>query len=183
MAAIIGIDFSFKLLESIYPIPDARADLMEHLLTLRKLGIINFAESTKPRESRFLEQIHGKIGYSFKDLVYKEVAYNLMLFAQKRQLHEHIAKWYENFLSTLSRYKQKYHNQDITLFANAMLTYCSKLFAILIQHWEGAGNKEKARHYARRAIIVARWATLRKVLVSQRIPSFLLVHRFSLTQS
>lgn len=41
MAAIIGKTFSFKLLEAIYPVQDTKESLLEHLVVLRKLGIIN----------------------------------------------------------------------------------------------------------------------------------------------
>jgi hypothetical protein len=44
VAAIIGKSFSFKLLESIYPIPDAKQELMENLLILRKLNILSFED-------------------------------------------------------------------------------------------------------------------------------------------
>eukprot|EP00026_Physarum_polycephalum_P003508 Phypoly_transcript_03521.p1 GENE.Phypoly_transcript_03521~~Phypoly_transcript_03521.p1 ORF type:complete len:697 (+),score=125.84 Phypoly_transcript_03521:285-2093(+) len=153
VAAIIGKSFSFKLLESIYPIPDAKQELMENLLTLRKLNILDFESppNSHTQSSKVLEQVNGKVCYTFKDCLYMEVAYNLMLFAQKRLLHEQVAKFYEIAMESIARNNQ------------------SKLFSFLIRHWEASGNKEKAQHYARRVIVVERWATLRKVLLSQRI--------------
>ena len=52
MAAIIGKSFSFKLLENIYPIPDAKRELMENLLTLRKLNILSFDDSLNHTHNR-----------------------------------------------------------------------------------------------------------------------------------
>lgn len=182
MAAIIGKTVSFKLLESIYPIPDAKSELLENLLALRKLGILSLedgsleksksarmrartqdnaprvGEKRSPqdnahtrtkekrspektrariqtqeaalaqRDARVLEQVHGTVTYSFKDFLYMEVAYNMMLFAQKRQLHEQVAKWYEAALQSLPRNKHRYPLFHIPFPSFFIFIFFSEIF-------------------------------------------------------
>ena len=35
------------------------------------------------------------LSYTFKHIITREVAYNLMLFSQRRALHDAVAAWYE----------------------------------------------------------------------------------------
>jgi hypothetical protein len=75
------------------------------------------------QDARLLEHVHGEVAFSFKDTLYMEVAYNLMLFAQKRQLHEQVAKWYEVALGTIPRNKHRYPPLSLSVNLSFFLFY------------------------------------------------------------
>jgi len=81
IASVIGRAFPLRLLREIYPIEADRPQLMEHLDTLQQAGLVA------------QEETDGL--YLFKHTITQEVAYNLMLFSQRQQLHRAVAEWYE----------------------------------------------------------------------------------------
>ncbi len=83
VASVVGRSFTLRILQQIYPIDADRSNLPHHLSILEQLDLTPLA-ATDP------EPI-----YSFKNIVIQEAAYNLMLFAQRRQLHRDIAEWHE----------------------------------------------------------------------------------------
>ena len=83
VASVIGRTFSYQLLHDIYPVDRDRAYLASGLQALARLGITT-------------QQKHEpELTYIFKHISTQEVAYELMLFSQRRQLHQAIAEWYE----------------------------------------------------------------------------------------
>jgi class 3 adenylate cyclase/tetratricopeptide (TPR) repeat protein len=92
VASVIGRIFAYRLLYAIHPIEADKSLLNEYLsnLTLMSLTMI---ETQEP-----------DIAYIFKHAVTQEVAYNLMLYSQRRQLHQAVAEWiegtYENEISS-----------------------------------------------------------------------------------
>jgi predicted ATPase len=107
VASIIGKTFSFNLLEAVYPVSDSKEVFVDHISALRRLGIIYI--STEPIFRNIMaEQVHGNLTFTFKDLLYMEVAYNMMLFEQKRQLHEEVAKWYEKMMTPMPKHRHRY---------------------------------------------------------------------------
>lgn len=91
VASAIGPIFSYRALHDIYPIKSDRDQIKKHLNALEQLDLIEIAIPAPD------------IAYEFKQNITQEIAYNLMLFSQRRELHEAIARWYErNFVYDLS---------------------------------------------------------------------------------
>jgi class 3 adenylate cyclase/tetratricopeptide (TPR) repeat protein len=87
VASVIGRIFEYITLDAVYPVASERALLRPALVTLEKLDITPL-ESPDPH-----------LSYIFKHSITREVAYNLMLFAQRRRLHKSTAEWYEQTYS------------------------------------------------------------------------------------
>jgi len=93
VASVIGRIFAFRVLQAIHPIEADRAALSECMQTLTRLSL-TLIESEGP-----------DLAYIFKHAVTREVAYNLMLFSQRRQLHQAVAEWIEkNHAKNLEAY-------------------------------------------------------------------------------
>lgn len=116
-ASVIGRVFPFRTLRDIYPVAEERAALPARLDTLRRLDITP------------LDTPEPNLAYLFKHVITQEVAYNLMLFAQRRQLHRAVAEWYE-----------RAHGEDLSPF-----------YPLLAHHWSRAEEADRALDYLVRA--------------------------------
>ena len=83
VASVIGRIFAYRVLEAIHPIESDRQSLPDYLEGLTRLSL-TLIDSEAP-----------DLAYIFKHAVTQEVAYNLMLYSQRRQLHQSIAQWIE----------------------------------------------------------------------------------------
>jgi class 3 adenylate cyclase len=83
IASVIGRAFPFSILREVYPIEHERLLLRDCLDELAELELL------VPHTAE------AEMSYVFKHVITQEVAYNLMSFAQRRQLHRAIAQWYE----------------------------------------------------------------------------------------
>ncbi|MGH9942186.1 MAG: AAA family ATPase, partial [Pyrinomonadaceae bacterium] len=83
VASVIGRVFAYPTLHDVHPIDADRRRLPEHFDVLQRLDLTP------------LEQPMPHLTYIFKHAITHEVAYNLMLFSQRRQLHRAVAEWYE----------------------------------------------------------------------------------------
>lgn len=83
VASVIGRIFTFRVLQAVYPIDSDKPALRGYMETLTRLSL-TLVESETP-----------DLSYIFKHAVTQEVAYNLMLFSQRRQLHQSVAEWIE----------------------------------------------------------------------------------------
>ncbi|MEM7028631.1 MAG: adenylate/guanylate cyclase domain-containing protein [Chloroflexota bacterium] len=83
VASVIGRIFPFEILHDIYPVEQDRAYLADYIRVLEQLDITR------------LEREKPNLAYIFKHISIQEVAYDLMLFSQRRQLHQAVAEWYE----------------------------------------------------------------------------------------
>ncbi|MGB0387097.1 MAG: AAA family ATPase [Ardenticatenaceae bacterium] len=117
VASVIGRVFPFSILHDIHPIEADKARLASDLDTLRKLDITPL-ETPQPEPT-----------YIFKHIITQEVAYNLMLFTQRQQLHSTVAKWYESS-----------HADDLSPF-----------YPLLVHHWRHAQEPAKAIDYLEKA--------------------------------
>ncbi|MFN8411376.1 MAG: adenylate/guanylate cyclase domain-containing protein [Anaerolineales bacterium] len=113
VASVIGRIFTYHLLHDIHPIQNDRQYLQSYLSELERLDLTP------------LESPNPELTYIFKHAITQDVAYNLMLFAQRQELHKAIAEWYE----------QKY-KEDL-----------SPLYPTLAHHSQYSGNHEKALYY------------------------------------
>ena len=116
-ASVIGRVFAVDILRDVYPDESDRANLAEHLHLLEELDLIT-RHTPEPA-----------LAYNFKDPLTHETAYNLMLFAQRRQLHRAVAESHERaYAADLSPY-----------------------YPVLAHHWRRAEDMAKAMHYLEKA--------------------------------
>ena len=115
VASVLGRSFSSDLLRALYPVAAGKSQIDEHLHTLERLGLI--------------AQGSPETTFSFQSELLHEMAYDSMLFAQRRHLHRQLAEWYE-------------HN-----FASDLAPYCS----ILAHHWRQAEEPARAADFLEKA--------------------------------
>jgi class 3 adenylate cyclase/tetratricopeptide (TPR) repeat protein len=117
VASVIGRAFAVRALRAIFPLALDDTRLAEDLATLAQLDLV----VVEPQEM--------EPSYSFRHAITQEVVYNLMLFAQRRQLHRAVAEWYE-----------RAYADDLTW-----------LYQLLAHHWRGASVPTRAIGYLERA--------------------------------
>ena len=117
VASVIGRIFEYTTLNAVYPVESERTLLRSSLLTLEKLDITP------------LESPDPDLAYIFKHSITRDVAYDLMLFAQRRRLHKSTAEWYEQT-----------HASDLEPY-----------YSLLAHHYALAEESPKAIHYLEKA--------------------------------
>ncbi len=117
VASVIGRVFAVRVLREVHPIEADKSRLHDYLDTLAQLNL-TLLDSPEP-----------DLSYSFKHLITRQVAYNLMSFAQRRRLHRSIAEWHEHTYS-----------DDLAPF-----------YSLLTHHWRQAQELAKAMDYLERA--------------------------------
>jgi predicted ATPase len=83
VASVIGRLFGFPILCDVHPIE----------LDTSVLG--GFLDDLARQDFTVLDTPEPDLAYLFKHVVTQEVAYSLLLYAQRRQLHRAVAAWYE----------------------------------------------------------------------------------------
>ena len=117
VASVIGRIFAFRTLRDIHPLQADRGRLAAELATLERLDMTP------------LHTPEPDLNYIFKHVITREVSYNLMLFAQRRELHRAVAEWYE-----------RTYAEDITPF-----------YPLLVHHWSKAEVPAKTLEYLEKA--------------------------------
>lgn len=117
VASVIGRVFPFHILHAVYPLTADKDHLAEYLRNLDRVDLTP------------LETPDPDLTYIFKHIITQDVAYNLMLFSQRRQLHRHLAQWYEKTYTT-----------DLSPF-----------YSLLAHHWAKAEEAAKAAEYLEKA--------------------------------
>lgn len=113
VASVIGRVFAFRALHNVYPIEADKPRLREYVAKLETLDLTP------------LDTPEPELAYIFKHIITQEVAYNLMLFAQRRDLHRATAEWFEQtYTADLSPY-----------------------YPLLVYHWRKAEVLEKTIEY------------------------------------
>ncbi len=112
VASVIGRIFAFRVLQAIHPIESDKPALQIYMENLTRLSL-TVVESESP-----------DLAYIFKHAVTQEVAYNLMLFSQRRQLHQAVAEWLEQS-----------NKNNLESF-----------YSLLAYHWAQAAEKPDAAH-------------------------------------
>ncbi len=91
VASVIGRVFAFRLLRDVHPVEADKPQLADILTALQGLDLTP------------LDTPDPDLTYIFKHIITQEVAYNLMTFAQRRELHHAVGEWYEyTFASDLT---------------------------------------------------------------------------------
>jgi class 3 adenylate cyclase/tetratricopeptide (TPR) repeat protein len=112
-ASVIGRRFTYPLLYDIYPFAADKVDLQTHVQGLQHVNLIT---PVSPPSS---------LTYSFQSLITQDVAYQSMLFTQRRNLHREIAQWYEH-----------HQVQDLAPY-----------YPMLVHHWSRAKEPAKTLQY------------------------------------
>ena len=110
VASVIGRIFAYRILEAIHPIENDKPSLPDYLASLTRLRLTLIESETPDLE------------YIFKHAITQEVAYNLMLFSQRRLLHQAVGEWIE----------QSYQ-QDL-----------ESVYPLLAYHWKQAAQMPDA---------------------------------------
>ncbi len=117
VASVSGLRFPTSLVVDVHPV--VRADparIKRHLVVHQHLDLLQ------------TEQVEELEGYAFRHGILRDVAYSLLLYSQRQQLHRSIVTWYENTCAgDLSRY-----------------------YALLAHHLESADEPDRAADYLRR---------------------------------
>ncbi len=108
VAAVIGRGFLLRTLHDVYPKQIVANALQSHL------------DNSSQRGLTLLETKGPEPSYVFKHVVTQQVAYDTLLFGQRRELHRKVAGWYEqSYVENLRPY-----------------------YPLLVFHWNRAGNAE-----------------------------------------
>jgi predicted ATPase/class 3 adenylate cyclase len=83
VASVIGRTFALRTVAEVYPIPEDPERLAEHLAAFVETGLVS------------LERPAPDLEYAFKHAITQEVAYDLLAYEQRRQLHRAVAEWVE----------------------------------------------------------------------------------------
>jgi class 3 adenylate cyclase/tetratricopeptide (TPR) repeat protein len=113
VASVIGRLFAFRLLHDIHPIAADRRALRGLLDDLQR------------QDFTVLDTPAPDLAYMFKHVVTQEVAYSLLLSAQRRLLHRAVAEWYEQ----------------------AQADDLASLYPLLAYHWSRAEEPSKTLTY------------------------------------
>lgn len=117
VASVIGRAFAYRVLMDVHPIESDRERVHGFLQSLAELDLT-------PNETP-----EPDLTYLFKHAITHEVVYNLMLFAQRAQLHRAVAGWLE-----------RVHAHDLAMY-----------YPLLAHHWSRAEDKPKAIEYLGKA--------------------------------
>lgn len=116
VASVMGRRFDPHILAAVHPIADDRRQIPIHLAALASLDLIQqTSDESDP-------------GYRFKHSITQEAAYELLPFAQRRELHRSVAVWHED-----------HRRED------------DSVFALLAHHWTQAEVPVKALEYLEKA--------------------------------
>ncbi|MEO8653241.1 MAG: AAA family ATPase, partial [Ramlibacter sp.] len=119
VASVIGSAFAVRLLREIHPVRDDIPRLDDLLDALRRAALTVLAAPEPDRS------------YAFNHIITHEVAYDLMLFAQRRMLHQAVAEWYE----------RAYRDDR------------PELLGLLAHHWSRAGVVSRAVGYLEKSAV------------------------------
>ncbi len=133
VAAVIGRTFAFTTLNDTL---SQHADLSERMLK-------NYLDDLRHLDLTPMEALEPDLIYIFKHIITQEVAYETLLFAQRRQLHATVARWYERTFGGDSPTEPP--EKGLAPYAESSL---SPVYPLLAHHWHQAENKNRERHYA-----------------------------------
>lgn len=117
VASVIGYVFAVARVHDVYPLKEDRPHLPEYLVRLERAQLT------------VLEHPEPDLAYQFAHAITRDVAYNLMLFSQRRQLHQAVAESLE-----------RRHAGDLV-----------PLYPLLAYHWGKAEVGDRAADYLEKA--------------------------------
>jgi predicted ATPase/class 3 adenylate cyclase len=135
VAAVIGRTFALTTLHD---------TLGEHMEISHRL-LRGYLDDLAHLDLTPLEAPEPELTYIFKHIITQEVAYETLLFAQRRQLHRTVARWYERTFGDGS-------DQPAGTGPESPL---APYYPLLVYHWHQAGDEDQERHYAG---LAGKWA-------------------------
>jgi class 3 adenylate cyclase/predicted ATPase len=135
VAAVIGRTFGYTTLHD---------TLGEHMEVTHRLLTI-YLEDLAHLDLTPLEAPEPELTYIFKHIITQEVAYETLLFAQRRQLHRTVAQWYERTFGDGA--------DDLPI--DGLESPLAPSYPLLVYHWHQAEDRARERHYA---ALAGRWA-------------------------
>jgi predicted ATPase/class 3 adenylate cyclase len=135
VAAVIGRTFAYTPL---------RDTLGEHMEVSHRL-LRGYLDDLIQLELTPLEAPEPELTYIFKHIITQEVAYETLLFAQRRQLHRTVAEWYERNFGDSADWPA-WEGPESPL---------APYYPLLVYHWHHAGDQGRERHYA---VLAGKWA-------------------------
>ncbi len=135
VGAVIGRTFGFTTLHD---------TLGAHMEISRRL-LKTFLDDLAQLDLTPLEAPEPELTYIFKHIITQEVAYETLLFAQRRQLHRAVAQWHERTFGD---------GTDLPA-ARELESSLAPHYPLLVYHWHQAGEKDQERHYAG---LAGKWA-------------------------
>ena len=135
VAAVIGRTFAYTTLH------DTLGEHMEISHRLLKVYLDDLSHLNLTP----LEAPEPELTYIFKHIITQEVAYETLLFAQRRQLHRAVALWYERTFGD---------GPDLSV-GEGPESPLAPYYPLLVYHTHQAGDKDRERHYAE---LAGKWA-------------------------
>jgi len=132
-AAVIGRTFSYAPLSYVLRQQTTIADaaLKPHLDALSDLNLTSQTPDTP------------ELMYTFRQLITQEVAYETLLFSQRRALHRTVAEWYE-----AESAQRAAAQREALMDEKAAATAIAPYLPLLVYHYQHAEMPEKERYYA-----------------------------------
>ena len=134
VAAVIGRTFGFSTLR----------DTLGGHMEIRDRLLRTYLDDLAHLDLTPLEAPEPELTYIFKHIITQEVAYQTLLFAQRRQLHRSVAEWYE----------QKYSTGQTTGDTETD-PQLAPYYPLLVYHWHQAEDSAQERRYAQ---LAGHWA-------------------------
>lgn len=135
VAAVIGRTFGYTAL---YDTLGEHMELSHRLLRL-------YLDDLAQLDLTPLEAPEPELTYIFKHIITQEVAYETLLFSQRRQLHRTVASWYE----------RNYGDSPAGQPGDGLESPLAPYFPLLVYHWHQAEDRDRERQYAG---LAGKWA-------------------------
>ncbi|MEQ9642567.1 MAG: adenylate/guanylate cyclase domain-containing protein [Alphaproteobacteria bacterium] len=138
VASVVGRDFETDVVRSIHPIDGDRTAVPAHCAALDDWNLATPVAETKGR-------------FRFRTTIVREAAYDLMLYSQRRALHQNLATWYEAERPTVARDDPAllaFHWRQAAADREPDTAVLTKA----IDYYERAGQQAQASHALNEAI-------------------------------
>jgi len=106
VASVMGAEFELAPLQEIYPVDIQTDVLRRHIEVLSDRSLAEpvanaVAEACELENATSGHRSCYRTSYRFRSHIARQVAYDLMLFSQRRSLHRRLAEWYETAVPDL----------------------------------------------------------------------------------
>jgi predicted ATPase/class 3 adenylate cyclase len=143
VAAVIGRTFAYTTL----------SDTLRNLMAVTGDLLKDYLEDLDHLDLTPLDVPEPELTYIFKHIITQEVAYETLLFAQRRQLHGSVADWYERHFDPDGQITPAIRRGDYSeqMLESPLAPYCP----LLVYHSRQADDENRERSYAR---LAGQWA-------------------------
>ncbi|GAB4431404.1 MAG: adenylate/guanylate cyclase domain-containing protein [Anaerolineae bacterium] len=136
VAAVIGRTFAYTTLSE---------TLREHMAVTGDL-LKAYLDELHHLALTPLDVPEPDLTYIFKHLITQEVAYETLLFAQRRQLHTSVAEWYERHFDPANAIAGPASAGQVP--ARPLESPLAGYYPLLVYHWRQAEDETRERSYA-----------------------------------